>query len=130
MGKVSIYFTFLSTIYVGVAHATDVTNASRTMLMDLNTLQWSETLLHEFGNIPIKMLPKILPSSCLQYDSVSSPDIPSLNGVSISGVLGDQQAALFGQCCFHEGEAKATYGTGCFVLRNTGTSRIQSSKQI
>jgi glycerol kinase len=112
--------------YNTTVHATDVSNASRTMLMDLSTLQWSPALLAACGDIPAAMLPAIHPSSCLEFGAVTSPDVPSLAGVRIGGVLGDQQAALFGQCCFHAGDAKATYGTGCFVLRNTGTSAIQS----
>lgn len=111
-----------------IVHATDVSNASRTMLMDLSTLQWCPELLKTFG-IPRAMLPDIHPSSCLEFGTVSTRDIPALQGTPISGVLGDQQAALFGQCCFHTGDAKATYGTGCFVLRNTGTTAVQSGKQ-
>lgn len=96
------------------------------MLMDLSTLQWCPQLLEVCDNIPRGMLPEIHPSSCLEFGSISAQDVPSLNGVQIGGVLGDQQAALFGQCCFHTGDAKATYGTGCFVLRNTGTDAVQS----
>lgn len=111
-------------------HATDVSNASRTNLMDLSTLQWSPELLSICDNIPRVMLPTIHPSSCLEFGSVSATDVPSLQGVRIGGVLGDQQAALFGQCCFHTGDAKATYGTGCFVLRNTGTEAVQSGNSL
>ena len=111
-------------------HATDVSNASRTNLMDLSTLQWCPALLSACGDIPRAMLPEIHPSSCLEFGAVTAADVPSLAGVPIGGVLGDQQAALFGQCCFHTGDAKATYGTGCFVLRNTGTEAIQSGMWI
>lgn len=96
-------------------HITDVTNASRTMLMDINTLKWDKELL-EILNIPHKMLPDIYPSSGIigNTKDVFNSEIP------ISGILGDQQAALFGQTCFQKGDVKNTYGTGCFTLLNTG----------
>jgi glycerol kinase len=109
-------------------HATDVTNASRTMMMSLYTLDWDEELLSTF-QIPRKMLPEIRPSSGL-FGRVSASAVPEvdLEGVRIGGVLGDQQAALFGQTCFGVGEAKCTYGTGCFVLMNTGNTVVQSGE--
>ena len=100
----------------GGIHLTDVTNASRTQLMDLQTLDWNDDLLAAF-TVPPAMLPQIRPSSAV-YGEVSSEVMP---GVPIAGILGDQQAALFGQTCFEPGQAKNTYGTGCFLLMNTGT---------
>ena len=100
----------------GKVHATDVSNASRTMLMNLKTLKWDEELCKLF-NIPMKMLPKILPSS---YDYGVASFFA--RDVHIHGVAGDQQAALFGQACFEKGESKNTYGTGCFMLMNIGNN--------
>ena len=100
----------------GGLHLTDVTNASRTQLMDLKTLDWSDSLLNAF-TVPRAMLPQIRPSSEV-YGNVASEVLP---GVPIAGILGDQQAALVGQTCFEPGQAKNTYGTGCFLLMNTGT---------
>jgi glycerol kinase len=97
-------------------HITDVTNASRTQLMDLVTLQWDDGLLDEFG-IPRAVLPRIVASSAV-YATARAP----LAGVSVAGILGDQQAALLGQACCEPGEAKNTYGTGCFLLMHTGTT--------
>ena len=106
----------------GKVHATDYTNASRTMIFDIHKLEWSKELL-EYFDIPLAMLPKVLPSSAVY----GYTDSTVLGGkVCISGVAGDQQAALFGQCCFEEGEAKNTYGTGCFLLMNTGSNAIKS----
>ncbi|GAB3939309.1 glycerol kinase GlpK [Corynebacterium tapiri] len=99
-------------------HVTDVTNASRTLLMDLKTLQWDEELCAEL-NIPMSILPEIRPSV---GDFGTVRQRGSLSGVPIRAVLGDQQAAMFGQGCFREGEAKNTYGTGLFMLLNTGTT--------
>ncbi|WP_272151092.1 glycerol kinase GlpK [Tenacibaculum aiptasiae] len=98
----------------GKVHATDYSNASRTMLYDIKNLCWDDKLLQEL-NIPISMLPEVKPSSFHfgNYE-LESHQIP------IAGIAGDQQAALFGQACFHKGEAKNTYGTGCFMLMNTG----------
>ncbi len=104
----------------GGVHITDVTNASRTLLMDLETLQWDESILAVLG-IPAGMLPQIRPSSQV-YGEASGV----LAGIPVAGDLGDQQAALFGQTCFSVGEAKNTYGTGNFLLLNTGTSPVQS----
>ena len=98
----------------GGLHVTDVTNASRTQLMSLKTLEWDDGMLQTFG-IPKAMLPKIVSSSEV-YGETKAP----FAGVPIAGILGDQQAALFGQTCFAPGEAKNTYGTGCFALMNTG----------
>lgn len=101
--------------------------------MSLHTLQWDKNQLDAF-DIPSKMLPRIVPSSGDIATITKSNNnsllggIDSLAGVKISGILGDQQAALFGQTCFQPGEAKCTYGTGCFLLKNTGTSIVPSSK--
>jgi len=101
-------------------HATDVTNASRTLLMNLETLDWDENLLAEM-NIPRAMLPEIR-SSVGVFGTATGP----LDGVPVAGILGDQQAALFGQTCFDPGDAKNTYGTGCFMLLNTGERPVPS----
>lgn len=106
------------------AHVTDVTNASRTLLMDLNTLNWSDEILRLL-NIPPSMLPKICSSSEVYGDAKGA-----LGGVPVSGDLGDQQAALFGQACYSPGEAKNTYGTGCFMLLNTGQKPVPSQSGL
>ena len=106
------------------AHITDVTNASRTMLMNLSTLDWDDEILHVL-DIPRVMLPQIKSSSEI-YGSVGMGSCPSLQDVPVSGDLGDQHAALFGQTCFSAGEAKNTYGTGCFMLMNTGEDPVPS----
>jgi glycerol kinase len=100
----------------GGLHITDVTNASRTQLLDLATLDWSPALLSLFG-IPAACLPRIVASSALYGDGRLE-----LHGTQMAGMLGDQQAALVGQACFNPGDAKNTYGTGCFLLLNTGTA--------
>jgi len=105
-------------------HVTDVTNASRTMLMNLKTLDWDAEILKIMG-IPRVMLPEIRSSSEI-YGYVGVKHASSLQGVPIAGDLGDQHAALFGQTCFKAGEAKNTYGTGCFMLMNTGEKPVQS----
>jgi len=105
-------------------HVTDVTNASRTMLMDLDSLAWDSELAAAM-RIPEAMLPEIIPS----VGRVAMGTGP-LAGVPISGVLGDQQAALFGQACFDVGEVKNTYGTGCFLLMNTGTQKVPSTSGL
>lgn len=105
----------------GGLHLTDVTNASRTQLMALETLAWDDGMLSAFG-IPRAMLPEIVSSSQV-YGETRVP----FAGVPIAGILGDQQAALFGQTCFQPGEAKNTYGTGCFALMNTGETPVPSS---
>jgi glycerol kinase len=102
-------------------HATDVTNASRTQLMNLNTLEWDDELLRAFS-IPRQVLPQIRSSSEIYGHIAQGP----LKGVAIAGILGDQQAALVGQTCFRSGEAKNTYGTGCFLLMNTGAKPTES----
>jgi len=106
-------------------HVTDVTNASRTMLMNLKTLNWDPEILEIF-EIPRKMMPEIKSSSGF-FGTVTDP---ILKGVPVAGVLGDQQAALFGQTCFDVGEAKNTYGTGCFMLLNTGNQIIPSESGL
>lgn len=104
----------------GGVHLTDVTNASRTLLMDLHTLDWDEGMLSVL-DIPRQMLPEIVPSSTV-YGTAQGV----VSGVPVSGILGDQQAALFGQACYDPGEAKNTYGTGCFMLMNTGHEVVPS----
>jgi glycerol kinase len=110
----------------GGAHITDVTNASRTMLMNLVSLDWDEDMLKVMG-IPRQMLPQIRPSSVTQPYGLTLPDGPFDGSIPVCSDLGDQQAALYGQTCFNPGEAKNTYGTGCFMLLNTGTSPVQSN---
>ncbi len=108
----------------GTVHVTDKTNASRTMLYNIRTLDWDDTLLAEL-NIPRCMLPKVCDSSEIYgVASVGGVDVP------IAGIAGDQQAALFGQGCFSEGEAKNTYGTGCFLLMNTGDKLYESQNGL
>ncbi|MBO5293117.1 MAG: glycerol kinase GlpK [Lachnospiraceae bacterium] len=110
----------------GKAFVTDYTNASRTMLFNIHTLEWDQELLDKF-DIPRCMLPRVNPSSCIfgyTDETVLGGEIP------IAGVAGDQQAALFGQCCFDKGEAKNTYGTGCFLLMNTGSEPIHSQNGL
>jgi len=105
----------------GGIHVTDVTNASRTQLMNLTTLAWDKDILADF-DIPIEILPTIVSSS----EVYGEARLASIRGVPISGALGDQQAALVGEACFKPGQAKNTYGTGCFVLMNTGTGPVLS----
>jgi len=109
----------------GGVHVTDVTNASRTMLMNLETLDWDPEILKILG-VPRAMLPTIKASSEV-YGNAKDGD---LNGIPVAGDLGDQQAALFGQACYDVGEAKNTYGTGCFMLLNTGTKAVQSKNGL
>src|SRR5215212_10594940 len=106
----------------GGLHITDVTNASRTQLMRLDSLAWDDELLRTFS-IPHSLLPRIVSSSEV-YGEVTTG---ALRGVPIAGILGDQQAALVGQTCFRPGQAKNTYGTGCFLLMNTGTTPVSSA---
>ena len=108
----------------GGVHVTDVTNASRTMLMNLETLDWDPEILRIMG-IPKAMLPQIRPSSESYGKCVGE-----LAGIPVAGDLGDQQAAIFGQTCYSTGEAKNTYGTGCFMLLNTGTKPVQSKNGL
>ena len=107
----------------GAVHVTDYSNASRTLLYNINELKWDEDILEEL-DIPICMLPEVKPSSCI-YGMTD----PSLLGgeIPIAGAAGDQQSALFGQTCFKEGDAKNTYGTGCFLLMNTGETPVFSN---
>src|SRR5208283_3366092 len=105
----------------GGIHVTDVSNASRTMLMNLETLTWSKEVTGVFG-VPIAMLPKI----CSSSEVYGTAKTTALAGIPVAGDLGDQQAALVGQTCFKPGQAKNTYGTGCFLLLNTGTVPVQS----
>ncbi|MEG4321064.1 MULTISPECIES: glycerol kinase GlpK [unclassified Microcoleus] len=116
--------TFLIWHLTGGAHVTDVTNASRTMLMDLPTLDWDAETLEIMG-IPRQMLPEICPSSHIFGTAKGL-----LDGVPIAAALGDQQAALVGQTCFSVGEAKNTYGTGCFMLLNTGEAIVPSKQGL
>jgi len=110
----------------GKVHVTDYTNASRTMLFDIRKLCWDEEILERF-RIPKCMLPEVKPSSCvygLTDPSVLGGEIP------IAGAAGDQQSALFGQCCFEQGDAKNTYGTGCFLLMNTGKEAVSTDSGL
>lgn len=110
----------------GAVHVTDYSNASRTMLFNINTLEWDDEILAEL-NIPKSMLPEAKPSSCVY--GLSDPSF--LGGpIPIAGAAGDQQAALFGQTCFTPGEAKNTYGTGCFLLMNTGKKPVFSKNGL
>ncbi|MDE9364685.1 glycerol kinase GlpK [Luteipulveratus sp. YIM 133132] len=110
----------------GGVHVTDVTNASRTMLMDLDTLKWDESIAADM-KIPMSMLPEIR-SSSEEYGKVRERGV--LAGVPIAGILGDQQAATFGQVCFETGTAKNTYGTGNFLLLNTGEEKVMSKNGL
>jgi glycerol kinase len=113
----------------GGAHVTDVTNASRTMLMNLETLDWDDELLSFFG-IPREMLPTIKPSSFPESYGITRDDGPVGGQVPITGILGDQQAAMVGQVCLDAGEAKNTYGTGNFLLLNTGEKMVRSENGL
>jgi len=113
----------------GGAHVTDVTNASRTMLMDLRTLHWDPEIL-DILTIPRQMLPEIRPSSDPRLYGHTREDGPLDASIPVCGDLGDQQAALVGQTCFSPGEAKNTYGTGCFMLLNTGTEPVPSKSGL
>ncbi len=110
----------------GAAYVTDVTNASRTMLFDIHKLRWDETMLKELG-IPRSALPRVAESG--EIVGVCSPEIFG-EEIPIAGMAGDQHAALFGQCCFEQGMAKNTYGTGCFVLMNTGEKPVKSENGL
>lgn len=110
----------------GLVHATDRTNASRTMLYDIHECRWDPELLELFG-VPTEMLPEVRPSAS-PFGETSYPGIPA--GIPICGVAGDQQAALFGQCCFEAGQAKNTYGTGCFLLMHTGATAATSRNNL
>ena len=110
----------------GEVHVTDYSNASRTLLFNINTLEWDDEILTEL-NIPKTMLPQVKPSSCIY--GYSDPQFFGKE-IAIGGAAGDQQAALFGQTCFTAGEAKNTYGTGCFLLMNTGTKPVFSNNGL
>ena len=110
----------------GKVHVTDYSNASRTLLFNINTLEWDDELC-QILDIPKSMLPEVKPSSCIYGES----DPEFFGGpIRIAGAAGDQQAALFGQTCYNEGEAKNTYGTGCFMLMNTGEKPIFSKNDL
>jgi glycerol kinase len=111
----------------GAVHVTDVSNASRTLLMDLRTRRWDRELLDLFG-VPPNVLPEIRASSEVYGTTKNVKGLP--DGIPVAGIAGDQQAALFGQACFQPGEAKCTYGTGAFLLQNVGPEPIQSSRGL
>ena len=110
----------------GQVHVTDYTNASRTMLYDIHNLCWDQEILNKLG-IPECMLPEVAPSSAVYG---RTKDCMIGDGIPIAGAAGDQQSALFGQCCFGEGEVKNTYGTGCFLLMNTGDKAVRSGNGL
>ncbi len=110
----------------GQVHVTDYTNASRTMMYDIHKLCWDKEILKKL-NIPECMLPQVVPSSAMYG---KTKDCMIGDGIPITGAAGDQQSALFGQCCFSEGEVKNTYGTGCFLLMNTGDQAVQSDNGL
>lgn len=124
-GTVDSYLLFRLT--GGSVHASDFSNASRTLIFNISDLQWDDELLQILG-IPENILPRVIPSSFLAGKTKNVPVLP--DGISISGIAGDQQAALFGQCCFNEGDSKCTYGTGAFLLVNTEKRKINSSKGL
>ncbi len=111
-------------------HVTDYSNASRTMLFDIEKLEWDETLCNKLG-IPMSILPEVKESSAIYGEIADNlPGLSALAGIPIGGAIGDQQSALFGQACFNAGQAKNTYGTGCFLLMNTGDKRVRSKNQL
>ncbi len=120
-GTVDSYLIWQLT--AGASHVTDVSNASRTSLMNLKTCRWDRQLMELF-EVPADILPEIVPSSGALGVTSGVPGLP--DGIPIAGVAGDQQAALFGQACFSQGDAKCTFGTGSFILMNTGTKPLQS----
>lgn len=114
----------------GKVHATDYSNASRTMIYNIHTLEWDEELLNILG-IPKKILPEVLPSSYIYGNAEGISFInEQFNSIPIASVIGDQQASLFGQCCFNEGDSKSTYGTGCFILMNTKDQIVSSNNGL
>jgi len=120
--------TFLAwRLTAGASHVTDVSNASRTLLMDLRTREWDRELMDLFG-VPRSVLPEIRPSSTVFGTTKGVKALP--DGIPVAGIAGDQQAALFGQACFEPGDAKCTYGTGAFLLQNTGPEPIFSSRGL
>jgi len=124
-GTIDTYLTWRLT--GGGAHVTDATNASRTLLMDLKTLQWDEQLC-SILDVPVSVLPEVRSCSEVYGHTRDVPGLP--DGIPICGMAGDQQAALFGQTCFETGEAKCTYGTGAFLLMNTGDRPVFSSNRL
>jgi len=112
----------------GAAHVTDYSNASRTLLFDIEALSWDDELLHLF-DVPRAILPKVMPSSHV-FGHTNARTVFGTKTIPISGIAGDQQAALFGQACYGEGLAKNTYGTGSFVLMNTGTGMVRSNHDL
>ena len=113
----------------GEVHVTDYSNACRTMLFNINTLEWDPFLCEKLG-IPMCMLPEVKPSSCVYGEVAKFPGMDQIAGIPIASAIGDQPGALFGQGCFNEGQAKNTYGTGCFLLMNTGDKRIESRSNL
>lgn len=113
----------------GKVHVTDYSNACRTMLFDIDKLFWDPFLCEKMG-IPMSMLPEVKPSSCIYGNVAKITGIEDIEGVPIAGAIGDQPGALFGQGCFKEGQAKNTYGTGCFLLMNTGSKRVNSQSNL
>lgn len=113
----------------GEVHVTDYSNACRTMLFDIDKLQWDPYLCEKL-DIPMCMLPEVKPSSCIYGKCHKFPGMEEIAGIPIAGAIGDQPGALFGQGCFDEGQAKNTYGTGCFLLMNTGGKRINSKSNL
>lgn len=113
----------------GKVHVTDYSNACRTMLFDIDKLCWDPFLCEKLG-IPMSMLPKVKPSSCIYGNVAKITGIEDIEGVPIAGAIGDQPGALFGQGCFNVGQAKNTYGTGCFLLMNTGDKRVNSKSNL
>jgi glycerol kinase len=111
----------------GAVHATDVTNACRTLVYDIDERDWDDALLDTFGLDP-RAMPEVGPSAAVRGETVSAGAIPA--GLPIASLVGDQQAALFGQACFEPGQVKATYGTGCFILMNTGDRRVDSQSGL
>ena len=113
----------------GKAHVTDYSNACRTMLFDIDKLCWDKYLCEKL-NIPMSILPEVKPSSCVYGNLAKITGLEEIEGVPIAGAIGDQPGALFGQGCFDVGQAKNTYGTGCFLLMNTGEKRINSRSNL
>lgn len=113
----------------GKVHVTDYSNACRTMLFDIDKLQWDPFLCEKLG-IPMSMLPEVKSSSCIYGTCSRFAGIEAIEGIPIAGAIGDQPGALFGQGCFEKGQAKNTYGTGCFLLMNTGEKRINSHSNL
>ena len=113
----------------GKAHVTDYSNACRTMLFDIDKLCWDEYMCEKL-NIPMSILPEVKPSSCVYGNLAKITGLEEIEGVPIAGAIGDQPGALFGQGCFEVGQAKNTYGTGCFLLMNTGEKRINSRSNL